>query len=231
MIDIKNFGQHFIYNGDVFDLIERLPNLSIDLVLTDPPYGDGTHYGRVVKKTIQNNDDESINYKFLLKIYPKLKQNGLIYIFTNFKFECEIKKYARDILGLNFINLVVLVKNKLGLGGAIRNQHELCLVFEKSGSNKPTFNDLGFSNVLKMKHVQHDDESHPHEKDVDVFRKIILHSSNAGDIVFDGFLGTGNNAVACLMEGRKIIGSEVEEKWYKIIMSKINNYNNQTKLF
>lgn len=129
------FAKNKIYNADCFDLIEVMPNESLDLVIVDPPYGDGIGYGKNGKE-ILNNEDESINYRFLDAVLPK------------------------------------------------------------------------------MKHVQHTETSHPHQKEYDIIRKIILHSSNEGDLVFDGFMGSFSTAIACHKENRNYIGAELDSKWY-----------------
>lgn len=68
-----------VYNEDCLEFMKKLPDNCIDLVLTDPPYGDDIAYGRM-KKEILNNEDESINYKFLDAVFPKMKQDTNIYI-------------------------------------------------------------------------------------------------------------------------------------------------------
>lgn len=74
-----NIELNKVYNMDCLEFMKTLPDNCIDLVLTDPPYGDGTAYGRT-KKEILNNEDVSINYKFLEAVFPKMKNNTNIYI-------------------------------------------------------------------------------------------------------------------------------------------------------
>ena len=64
-----------MYQGDCLEIMPLLADKSVDLVLTDPPYGDGISYGRL-DKTIIGNEDETINYKILPTIYDKLKEGG-----------------------------------------------------------------------------------------------------------------------------------------------------------
>lgn len=220
------FEKNKTYNADCFDLIAVMPNECLDLVIADPPYGDGVGYGRNGKE-ILNNEDESINYRFLDAVLPKMKQNTTLYLFSNHKFIYQIKEYA-IANGYNYRMLCILVKNNIGMGYGFRNQYECCLVLEK-GKAKYNLNDV--SNVWKMKHVQHDDKSHPHKKDYDIIRKIILHSSNENDLVFDGFLGSFSTAIACHKEKRQYIGTELDEKWYKIGLKQLECLQQQTTLF
>lgn len=215
-----------VYNDNCFNIINEMPDEYLDLVIVDPPYGDGIGYGRG-NKEILNNEDESINYEFLEKILPKMKQDTSLYLFSNHKFFSKIKDYAVSI-GYSYRMLCILVKNNIGMGYGFRNQYEVCLVLEK-GKAKYNLNDV--SNVWKMKHVQHDDDSHPHQKQYDVIRKIIMHSSKEGDLVFDGFMGSYTTAIACYKEKRNFIGTELDAKWCTLGQKKLDNLMNQTTLF
>ena len=114
------------------------------------------------------------------------------------------------------------------MGYGFRNQYEVCIVLEK-GKAKYNLNDV--SNVWKMKHVTHDKDSHPHQKEYDVVRKIILHSSKEGDIVFDGFMGSFSTAIACNKEKRNFIGAELDPKWYLMGQKKLEILQSQKTLF
>lgn len=204
-----------------------MPDEYVDLVIVDPPYGDNAVYGRNGKE-ILNNEDESINYRFIEAIFPKIKPNRNLYLFTNHKFCFQIKEYA-IAHGYTYRMLCILVKNNIGMGYGFRNQYEMCLVFEKGDIGCYNFND--FSNVWMMKHVRHDEKSHPHQKDYDIMRKIIMHSSDEGDLVFDGFMGSFTTAIACHKEKRNFIGAEIDEKWYMSGQKKLDAIRSQTTLF
>ena len=215
-----------VYKDDCFNIMAKMPNDYLDLVIVDPPYGDGIGYGRNGKE-ILNNEDESINYRFLDAILPKMKQDTSLYLFSNHKFCFQIKEYA-IANGYNYRMLCVLVKNNIGMGYGFRNQYEVCLVLEKG---KAKYNCKDVSNVWKMKHIQHDDNSHPHQKDYDIIRKIILHSSNEGDLVFDGFMGSFSTAIACHKEKRNFLGAELDAKWYALGQRKLDDLQCQITLF
>jgi len=82
-----------------------------------------------------------------------------------------------------------------------------------------------------MKHVQHSDTSHPHQKDYDIIRKIIMHSSKEGDLVFDGFMGSFSTAIACHKEKRNFLGTELDVKWHELGQKKLDNLQAQKTLF
>lgn len=62
---------------------------------------------------------------------------------------------------------------------------------------------------------------HPTQKPINIMRYLILTYSNKGDTVFDGYSGSGSTAVACKMEGRNFIGSELNREYYEKSMQRI----------
>ena len=84
---------------------------TFDLIVTDPPYGDGIGYGRN-GKTILNNEDESINYKILPLLYKVLKPDKSCYLFTNWKFEHKLRNFIETETDFNIRMLICIVKNK-----------------------------------------------------------------------------------------------------------------------
>jgi len=66
-----------VHQGDCLELLKQIPDNSVHLVVTDPPYGDGFGYGRLDKE-IENNEDETINYKVLPILYSKIREGGSV---------------------------------------------------------------------------------------------------------------------------------------------------------
>ena len=130
---IKPYYQHngiTIYHGDCLEIMPQLE--PVDLVVTDPPYGDGVGYGRH-RKTIANNEDVSINFAAMRQISPIMKNGCCLYLFTNWRSYPEIYEHNRseDIFKIRM--LLVIVKNNFGLRYGFRNQYELCVVMENEG--------------------------------------------------------------------------------------------------
>ena len=198
-----------------------------DLIVTDPPYGDNISYGRC-GKTILNNEDESINYKILPLLYDVLKPDKSCYVFTNWKFEHKLRNFIENETKFNIRMLICIVKNNFGLGYGFRNQSEYCLVLEK-GNPKYNLND--FSNVLKMQHIQHDNETHPHQKGLYLIEKIIQHSSKPDDLVLDCFSGSGTTAVACHNQKRNFVCIEKDKKYFAASVERLNIARSQMRLF
>lgn len=208
-----------IHQGDCLQLLKQLDDESVDLIITDPPYGDGIGYGRM-DKTILNNESEEINYKVLPILYSKLKRGGVAYLFTNWKFSPLIQDFIKKQTQFNIRMELVVVKNNIGMGYGFRNQHEFLLVLEK-GDVKYNRNDV--SSVLKMGHIHHDKDTHPHEKGLDLLKLLIDHSSKEGDLVLDCFAGSGSTLVACQQTKRKFIGMELDEKWFNLADTRLKS--------
>ena len=64
---------------------------------------------------------------------------------------------------------------------------------------------------------------HPTQKHMEVMKRLIEIHTNENDLVYDPFMGSGTTAVACKNKNRNVIGSEIDEKYYKILMERIND--------
>jgi len=200
-----------IYHGDCIKLMRKMPNRSVDLIVTDPPYGDNVGYGWN-NKTIKNNENPLINCTALVEMYRVLKLNSSLYLFTNWKHYPFLTEFIMRYTKFKIRHLLVWKKHNFGLGWAFRHQYELILVLEKG---KPKYNLKNFSDVQTCSHINHNKDNHPHEKPIDLLMKMIEHSSNEGDLVLDPFVGSGSTCKACEKMGRNWIGMELDEKWIK----------------
>lgn len=72
---------------------------------------------------------------------------------------------------------------------------------------------------------------HPTQKPLDLIRYLILTYSNPGDLVFDGYLGSGTTLIASEMEGRDCIGAEMNQEYYDYIVSRQKDNSTKLKLF
>ena len=198
-----------IIQGDCIQILKEMPSRYIDLIVTDPPYGDNVGYGWN-NKTIINNENPLINCTALVEMYRVLKLNSSLYLFTNWKHYPFLTEFISRYTKFKIRHLVVWEKHNFGLGWAFRHQYELILVLEKG---KPKYNLKNFSDVQTASHINHNKSNHPHQKPVDLLMKMIEHSSKVGDLVLDPFAGSGSTGKACEKLDRKWIGIELDEKW------------------
>lgn len=85
---------------------------------------------------------------------------------------------------------------------------------------------IQFSNGNKQK-----ENDHPTQKPLDLIRYLVLTYSNPGDLVFDGYLGSGTTLIAAYEEGRQFIGAEMKEVYYAGICKRFKEQTAQQQLF
>ena len=76
-----------------------------------------------------------------------------------------------------------------------------------------------------------DDINHPTQKPLDLIRYLVLTYSNENDVVFDGYLGSGTTAIACIEEKRNFIGSELNKEYFDKSTERINLLKSKPELF
>lgn len=206
-----------IIQGDCINYLRKLPNNCIDLLITDPPYGDDVAYGWN-NKVIRNNKNPLINCLALAEFYRILKKNSSVYIFTNWKHYPFLTEFILRYTKFKIRHVVVWKKHNFGLGWAFRHQYELILIIEKG---KPKYNLTNFSDVQTCSHINHNKNNHPHQKPVDLIIKMLEHSSKEGDLILDPFCGSGSICVACQQTGRKWIGVELDEEYVRVARGRV----------
>jgi site-specific DNA-methyltransferase (adenine-specific) len=219
--------------GDAVKLIKKIPDESIDLVLTDPPYGINfrSNMGKVLKDRIKN-DELSDARKLWKKIIPELirvtKKDSEIYWFSGLGktpvFIYNWQEFEKHKPKIQIKNILVWDKGYPGLGWDWRPQHEVIFqVVKGKGINKST--NKGRSNILKVNKIIPKADDHPTPKPVELIRKILIEKSNEDDIVFDPFMGGGSVAVACKENKRNFIGFEIDGKWVNLTYKKLARLN------
>ena len=228
MSDIK------LYNGDCLELMKLIPDKSIDLILTDPPYkitarGNGGNSGGMFQKKEVNNgkvfkvNDLEIE-DWLPEFYRVLKDGTHCYIMTNNK---NITHYLSviDSSLFHFIKNLIWVKDNKIMGQTYMSQFEYVIMLRK-GKHK-RINDCGQGDVLqipnkKMKNLE-GKTIHDTEKPVKLNEILIANSSNEGETVLDPFMGVGSCGVACVNTNRNFIGIELDEGYYNIAKERIES--------
>jgi site-specific DNA-methyltransferase (adenine-specific) len=212
-----------ILSGDCISVMKTFPKNSVDLIITDPPYGDNVAYG-FGHKTIKNNENPLINCSALTECYRILKKNSSLYIFTNWKHYPFLTEFILRYTSFKIRHLLIWKKHNFGLGWAFRHQYEMILVLEKG---KPKYHLTDFSDVQNCSHINHNTGTHPHEKPVDLLIKMILHSSKENALVLDPFCGSGSVCVACQQVNRKWLGIELDERYFAMAQNRTKKLNTQ----
>ena len=94
------------------------------------------------------------------------------------------------------------------------------IIFASKG--QPKIRGKRIPDVWKFARVKPKEQEHQNQKPIDLIVQAIEKSSDEGDIVFDGFLGSGTTAVACVNTGRHYIGFEKEPKYFDIACKRLD---------
>ena len=227
--------------GDAIELFKDIPDNSIDLIVADPPYNLGKDYG--------NNHDilgfeEYLDFsrKWISEAKRTLSENGTIYIFMGVRFI----SYLYDILdreqGL-FFNSWVIWHYTQGLGKTkgFSPRHDDILVFNKSKNFKFNLDDVRVpqkyyrkrnnmrganpGDVWTFSHVHYSNpnrQNHPTQKPEGLIERIILASSDKGDVVLDPFAGSGTTLRVCQQLNRQCIGFELNPEYVELVKTRLS---------
>src|SRR5699024_7671169 len=127
-------------------------------------------------------------------------------------------------------NMIVWVKNNHTAGdleAQFGKQYELVFLVNKG---RAPFNGKRLTDVWNFNRVVGNSQLHQNQKPIELIERCITKHSNEGDVVFDGFMGSGTTAVACNNMRRKYIGFELDEGYYNIAQDRIKNHTQQLSL-
>lgn len=209
-----------IYNEDCMVGLNRIPDNSVDLVLTDIPYGEVNRANSGIRNLDKGNAD-IVNFD-LVELTQTLcnKTKGSIYMFCGFEQVSDIIKTMREeglitrIITWEKTNPSPMNGQNLWLSAS-----ELCVFGKKRGA---TFNGHCMSNVLHYPTQR--GKIHPTMKPVKLFEELITTSSNEDDIVLDAFMGSGTTAIACMNTNRRYVGFELNKEFYDRANERIKNH-------
>ena len=208
--------------GDCLEWMKRLPDKSVDLVLTDPPYGIGESNEKNLsrgKKALPKNygdylwDIEKISKEYIDEI-KRISKNQIIFG----------GNYYGEWLGDTSCYIVWDKDN----GDNDFADCELAWTSFKSAVRKITYRWNGMlQGNMKNKEIR----QHPTQKPLPVMKWILQNYSKPNDLILDCFLGSGTTAVACVELGRRFIGIERELKYCSIARKRVDAVARQGKLF
>ena len=212
-------GDINLLHGDCFELLQDIPNESVDMVLTDPPYGMNFQSGHRKHKYEKIMGDSHLAWldDFVNEIYRVSKPNTAHYVFCSFH---HIDKFKQAIeRKFKIKNILTWVKNNTSMGdlkGDFAPKTEFIIFFHKG---RKLINGKRDPNVLEFKRTRN--ELHPTQKPVDMTEYMIGKFSDEGDVILDPFMGSGTTGVACLNTNRRFIGIELDEDYFKIASGRI----------
>ncbi len=204
-----------IQNIDCLEGFKKIPDRSIDLVLTDPPYG-------LNKQGIKNDHDLSLFYSILPESHRVLKDNSFFITFFSTKFLPYIFKNNPFQYYWNF---VLYCPNGRVMSPIGFTKYMSCVVFRKGNPKMvKRSKDIFVDTPGKMVEPDEGFINHPTPKPKTFIKEILNMFSKEGDIVLDPFIGSGSTAVACKILKRNYIGFDINNDYCKLSENRISKF-------
>jgi len=226
--DLFEIGEHRLLCGDSTqtDTFEKLFNGHLaDLVVTDPPYNVAYEGKTKDALTIQNDSmGDGEFYQFLYDFYTALgsytKKGGAWYVW-HADSEGANFRLAMKNAGIMVKQCLIWVKNSMVMGRQdYQWKHEPCLYGWKEGASHGWYSDRKQTTVLQFDRPTRNAE-HPTMKPIPLIAYQIGNSSKHGDIVADGFGGSGTTMVAAHQLQRKCYMVEFDPKYCQVIIDRM----------
>lgn len=235
--DLKNK----IIEGNCLEVMQRIPDKSIDLILCDLPYG-----------TTKNKWDIVIPLEPLWQQYERIiKDNGAIVLTAVQIFASQLVMSRPHLFKYDLIWKKTIASGQLNVNSQPLRLHEHVLVFYKK---QPTYNQQftngkpysiernanyqagcynkqtssskennGFRHPTSVLEISNPriKGGHPTQKPVELFKWVVKSYTNEGDLVLDNCIGSGTTAVACIEAKRNYIGIELSKKYCDVARKRI----------
>jgi site-specific DNA-methyltransferase (adenine-specific) len=210
-----------LYKGNCLEVMKDLPDKSIDLVLTDPPFGidyKSNHGSKKYKARVQNHTwDKEFSFRpYFSECYRVLKDDSYLLVFGR-------KENIALMEELGYNQLLVWDKQHNGMGNLLSwgIGYEFIFCFEKG---TPSLRGGARVNgVISYKHIGFFEKTeHPTQKPVGLMEYIIHQTTLEGATVLDPFVGSGTTLRAGLNTGRNTIGIEINPQYIPIIKNGLN---------
>ena len=224
----------YIECGDCLELMKELPDESIDLIVTDPPYLMSYKTGRRKDKKhkfcteIAGDDDEELIKKYIAECYRIMKNDTAMYMFCNSNkvdfFKQELEKY------FTIKNMIIWVKNNHTAGDLVAQlgkKYELIFLVNKG---RCPIRNGRITDVWEFAKVSGNNLLHQNQKPIELIEQCIKKHSDEGAIVFDGFMGSGTTAVACINTGRHYIGCELDPEYFDIACKRLDEVEEAARI-
>lgn len=244
-----------IHHESALDTMQRMASESIDLIVTDCPYKivaggitvDSNGFfvadcGKSSKRWLKKGENQVPSavksgkmfahndikfHEWLPECYRVLKPSTHCYVMINGRNLKDLQTDAEDA-GFVYQNLLVWKKNNATPNRYYMQNAEFILMLSKRPAR--SINNLGNQTVFEIPNYI-GNKYHPSEKPVELMKRMIVESSNEGDIVYDPFCGSGAVPKACIELGRQWVASEIDGDYVEVANRTIASHESQSTLF
>lgn len=208
-----------LMQGDCLELMRDLPDASVDMILCDLPYGEVTQKSSGLRKLDRGKADAcNIDLQAMAAEFNRLC-TGSIYAFCGTEQISLLVGYFKGhsmttrVCAWEKTNPSPMNGTRLWLSGL-----EFCVFARKANA---TFNEHCKKALWQAPSGR--SKIHPTEKPIRLMERLILASSNTGDVILDNCMGSGTTGVACASTGRRFIGMEMDAGYFEIAKNRIQN--------
>ncbi len=212
--------------GDCLTELIKIPDNSVDCIITDPPYGIDyqSNFREATPQfdKLQNDKETAIELldKCLAISRNKLKINSHAYIFTSWKVYSYIQNIVKKYFQIK--NVLVWVKSGGMIGDLEADYMDKYEMIIYATKGRRLLNGIRESNVLNYDRPSSTKYHHPTEKPVELLKYLISKSSNENELILDPFMGSGSTCVAAKETKRKYLGIEIDKQWFDEAQRRIN---------
>ncbi len=233
MIDFEE--KHTLLPGDSRVLIKEVPDNSVDMLFTDPPYNIGKYStgniplpGRTpINNDVADWDHVDFNPEEWIKDFLRvLKPSGNLFIFTSYN---QIGLWHKCLdPRFDVTQFVIWHKTnptpKVFKTGFLNSCEMIFCCWNKGHTwNFTTQKEMHnfVESPICMGPERLTNPKHPAQKPVSILKKMIKIASNENDVIFDPFMGVGSIGIAALTLKRKFVGFEINEAYYQAAKNRI----------
>ena len=247
-----------IIQGDSLKLLREIPDDSIDVTFADPPFNLNKRYNST-KDNLPSQEYLNWCKQWIYEMVRVTKPTGSIFVhnipkwltyyagflneIADFKhwiaWDAPTAPMGKSLQPAHYGILYYAKRKSRNKFYEIRYPHKRCrksgyLLKDYGGKKKklhpfgPLVSDV-WTDIHRVKHNKYRDE-HPCQLPIHLMERLILMSTDEGDIVLDPFSGTGTTAIAAKRLGRHYIGFEIDEAYVRSSINKLNQEKSNSKL-
>ena len=227
--------------GDAVEEMRKLPDRSINLIVTDPPYNLNKDYGNNLDK-LEFEEYLDFSRRWLTEANRILADNGTIYVFMGMRYISYIYTILEQELNMTFNSWITWFYTQgIGKTKGFSPRHDDILMFTKKRQDfvfnldniripqkfyRSINNMRGANpgNVWEFSHMHYCNKNrkeHPTQKPEGLFERMILASSNPGDTILDPFVGSGTALRVCQQVDRYGIGIDVNPEYIEMTKERL----------
>lgn len=217
-----------IYHDDCREVIAGLPTDSVDVVITDPPYGVNyvSNLGKGSTRPLEGDDFLPVDWLTDLDRLTKFRFTAgagrgrtAMFWFASDR-SLSATQNALTCAGYSLRTMLVWDKQAITAGNlkdfGCRTEY---IVYAIKGNG--ALNGSRDPNLISVPRVNSRSMVHPTQKPLPLLTHLVVKSSGPGDLIFDPFMGSGTTLLAARDLGRRAIGVEVDERYCEVAAKRL----------